>query len=80
MRRGQGRNRMAVLHERVWFLRSQLAELRDVRSRVEQAEERKVDRRSKVTGAWAMPRRSRDYGVFDSRKPWRPTWWTLAAT
>lgn len=39
-RPGQGHNRMTVLHERVWFLISQLTELQNPRSRVEQAEER----------------------------------------
>jgi hypothetical protein len=58
-RRGQGHNRMTVLHERVWFLRSQLTELQNLRSRVEQAEERKVGKRSKVTGVSAMRRRLR---------------------
>jgi len=57
--RGQVLDRMMVLRQRVWYLSSQLAELQNLRTRVEKAELRGVGRRSKVTSSWAVWRQFR---------------------
>lgn len=51
-------DRIAILRQRVLSLSSQLTELQNLRTRLEKAEERRMRKRSKVTGSLAMRRRS----------------------
>lgn len=55
--RGQVCDRIVILRQRVSSLSSQLAELQNLRTRLEKAEEKRIRRRSKVTGIGPMPRR-----------------------